>query len=360
MAAKKKVTDRHKVSTSQLLNFVKDSYLERTSRPLYAILFLLPFIVFYELGTFLINTDILNQSQVRVVAFVWLQEIFRYAGCDDRLAWVAPPLVVIVVLFGLQLASRKPWSFHPHDVAPMAAECVLLAVPLIVLSLFLNTHFQSVGQPSGLRTRLHGQHAGGGERRPVGRQCRRRGGPVRFCGPYQGSLLASVVTGIGAGIYEELVFRLILMCLLVCYSRTCSGPPTPTQSSCPCSSQQPCSAPTTTCFLWKAGWAPESPSRGRNLGSEQWQACISRPFRGPGIWDHGRHARVLRHPGHNSERRVLPVLGKPSQLRNIFDPDPLVLPLLLLVLRHNRPISGLGVPAVRTMPLEAEPHFQYN
>ena len=148
MAAKKKATDRHKVSTSQLLNFVKDSYLERTSRPLYAILFLLPFIVFYELGTILINTDVLNQSQVRVVAFVWLQEIFRYAGFDERIVWVAPPVVVILVLLGLQFASRKPWSFYPHDVAPMAGECVLLAVPLIVLSLFLNTQFRRPSQPS--------------------------------------------------------------------------------------------------------------------------------------------------------------------------------------------------------------------
>jgi len=56
MAAKKKARNRHKVSTSQLLNFVKDSYLERTSRPVYAILFLLPFILFYEVGTILINT----------------------------------------------------------------------------------------------------------------------------------------------------------------------------------------------------------------------------------------------------------------------------------------------------------------
>ena len=60
-------------STSQLLNLTRDSYLERTSRPFYAIAFLLPFILFYEVGTLLINTDVLNRSQVRVVAFVWLQ-----------------------------------------------------------------------------------------------------------------------------------------------------------------------------------------------------------------------------------------------------------------------------------------------
>jgi len=69
----KRIKERKRHSTSQLLNFAKDSYLDRTSRPIYAIIFLLPFIIFYEVGTILINTDMLNQSQVRVVAFVWLQ-----------------------------------------------------------------------------------------------------------------------------------------------------------------------------------------------------------------------------------------------------------------------------------------------
>ena len=86
---------------SQLLNLTEGSYFERTSRPIYAIVFLLPFIVFYELGTIFINTDVLNQSQVRVVAFVWLQNFLEYVGFGRRLVWVAPPLAVAVILVGL-------------------------------------------------------------------------------------------------------------------------------------------------------------------------------------------------------------------------------------------------------------------
>ena len=81
----------YKYSTGQLLNFARDSYFERTSRPVYAIVFLLPFIVFYELGTIFINTDVLNQSQVRVVAFVWLQNFLEYLGFSSRLGWMMPP-----------------------------------------------------------------------------------------------------------------------------------------------------------------------------------------------------------------------------------------------------------------------------
>ena len=76
--------DNYKYSTSQLFNFARDSYLERTSRPIYAVVFLLPFIIFYELGTILINTDVLNQSQVRVVAFVWLQNFLAYLGFGSK------------------------------------------------------------------------------------------------------------------------------------------------------------------------------------------------------------------------------------------------------------------------------------
>jgi hypothetical protein len=215
MAVKKKASNRQKVSSSQLFNFVKDSYLERTSRPIYAILFLLPFIVFYEVGTILINTDLLNRLQGRVVAFVWLLELSRFAGLDDRLAWIGPPIVAILVLLGLQIASGKSWAFYPHDAPPMLLECTLLAVPLVVLSVFLNTQFNKPGTappPAGQAAAV--MQAEVNAEAPDGNQAGYEA-PSGTAGPYPGSILASLVTSIGAGIYEELVFRLILICLLV-------------------------------------------------------------------------------------------------------------------------------------------------
>jgi membrane protease YdiL (CAAX protease family) len=190
--------DKIKYSTSQLFNFTTDSYLERTSRPIYALVFLLPFIVFYELGTIFINTDALNQSQVRVVAFVWLQNALNQIGLGGKFAWAAPPLVVVVILIALQAASQKKWRFILGDIWPMAVECVLFAVPLIVLSLFLNS--STVSQPNAelsanCVTALQAEMSNGTAA--------------------QSSVLADVVTGIGAGIYEELLFRLVLICFLM-------------------------------------------------------------------------------------------------------------------------------------------------
>jgi membrane protease YdiL (CAAX protease family) len=95
----------------------------------------------------------------------------------------------------------------------MLIECVLLAIPLIVLTLLISS------------TGTQGRTGGIDQTN----QC--NVSPVvcyntqneNITPPVNGnedngrvhSLLANIVTGIGAGIYEELVFRLILICLLI-------------------------------------------------------------------------------------------------------------------------------------------------
>jgi membrane protease YdiL (CAAX protease family) len=185
---------KQRATTSQWFNFTRDSYLERTSRPVYAIVFLLPFIIFYELGTIFINTDVLSQTEIRVVAFVWLQELLRYLGFGGKFLWAAPALLVIVILLAYQLVSGKRWWVSFTDIIPMTLECILLAIPLIVLSLFL--HSSSVASNSS------SQYVSAASRLAA----------VTQPAP---SLLADIVTGIGAGIYEELLFRLILICVLL-------------------------------------------------------------------------------------------------------------------------------------------------
>lgn len=198
----------------QLFNFAPDSYLERTSRPVYAIIFLLPFIVFYEVGTLLINTDVLNESQVRVVAFVWLQHLMQSLGIGTRVAWIAPPLVGVVILVGLQLASRKPWYFWSGDLPPMVLECVALAVPLIVLSLLFNSPPVGPARDTPLNCRAPLSRTTGPVAMAAGEEAMHSPPGTAGREPPR-SLMANIVIGVGAGIYEELVFRLILIGLLL-------------------------------------------------------------------------------------------------------------------------------------------------
>lgn len=212
------MVDKYKYSTSQLFNFVQDSYLERTSRPIYALVFLLPFIAFYELGTILINTDVLEQTQDRVVAFIWLQSFLdEYLGLGSKFAWVMPPLTVVIVLIALQLVSRKRWYFSLNDVGPMTIECILLSVPLIVLSLLLSGPTESkkeLSQATYNTTEIQIETV---------TSCSVVADDISLSAGIKTSsntaksksLVANIVTGIGAGIYEELIFRLILICLLM-------------------------------------------------------------------------------------------------------------------------------------------------
>jgi hypothetical protein len=213
----RKKREKRDYPTSQLLNFARDSYLERTSRPVYAIIFLVPFILFYEIGTILINTDVLTQYQVRVVAFVWVQDVLLHLGTSSRFAWVAPPLVVIVILTGLQIASKKQWYFCWSDYTPMILECVGLAVPLIVLSLLFNspgTRPDNFLRPN--RDRPAAQVSMAAQTHIVSPQDVVSAlGQQNTAGPKVHSLMTNIVTGVGAGIYEELVFRLILICALM-------------------------------------------------------------------------------------------------------------------------------------------------
>ncbi len=208
-------------NTDSFFNFTKDSYLERTSRPIYAVLFLLPFIVLYEIGTFYINTDVLNGQQLRVVAFVWIQQGLKSVGFDfgQKFAWMAPGLVVIVILLSQQLTSGKKWIIWLEDFLPMIVECILLAVPLIVLTLFLN----SFGSPANPSLPANSNLSPPG-RLSVETNARFSNLPPlenaapeinRSTSEKDTSLWADIVTGVGAGIYEELVFRLILICLLL-------------------------------------------------------------------------------------------------------------------------------------------------
>jgi len=182
--------DKDKESTSQLCRFGRDSYLDRTSRPIYALGYLALFIFLYEIGTILISpaqlSESLAQPQIRVVAFVWVQNLLELLGFSERLTWLATPLVVVIILVALQITSRTRWAVSAKDFLPMTIECVLLAVPLIVLSLLVNHPAAAAALQSA------GDNTAGAPR-----------------------LLVDIVTGTGAGIYEELVFRLILICLLM-------------------------------------------------------------------------------------------------------------------------------------------------
>ncbi|MCP4707703.1 MAG: hypothetical protein GY869_03680, partial [Planctomycetes bacterium] len=173
-------------SSRGLLNVSEGSYLESTSRPLYALLFLLPWIVIYELGTLWVNTEQVGQILTRkyVIAFIWLTKLAQWMQLQPRLVWLFPGFVVVVILLCWHIASGRPWRVRLKWIAGMAVESVIFAVPLMLINTAIGSSTRAIDFSS------------------------------TFENPALQSLLDNIVTGIGAGIYEELVFRLILIGLI--------------------------------------------------------------------------------------------------------------------------------------------------
>ncbi len=191
-----------KVSKRTLKAAEDNGYFARTARSVYALVFLLPFIVLYEILVLKINPQILSDpsSHVRggVVAFVWIQNFLTYIGLDGKSSWLFAPLVIIITLIILQATSRKSWKIVWVDFVAMTAECVTIALPLIVLAMVLNRPSQQGKQLAALLPELASRYGGH-------------------------SFSLDIITGIGAGIYEELIFRLVLICVFMFFFETVLG-----------------------------------------------------------------------------------------------------------------------------------------
>jgi len=143
-------------------------------QPLESLVFLLPLILAYEIGCLLLHATARDISQERVVAFHLLQIFFELFGSTG--VWM-PGLAVIVILLCTHIASRQPWRVRRRAVLVMYLEAVLLAVPLLAFNYAMQLTPLRAGNAPDLAT--------------------------------------EAVLGIGAGVYEELVFRLILVSVLV-------------------------------------------------------------------------------------------------------------------------------------------------
>jgi len=174
-------------SARGLLNVSEGSYLESTSRPLYALLFLLPWIVIYELGTLWVNTEQVGQILTRkcVIAFIWLTKLAQWMQLQPRLVWLFPGFVVVVILLCWHIASGRSWRVRFPWLAGMTVESIIFAIPLMLINAAIGSSTRDIAFSS------------------------------TFENSAVQSYLDNIVTGIGAGIYEELVFRLILVGLLL-------------------------------------------------------------------------------------------------------------------------------------------------
>ena len=148
-----------------------DHYFVRSRQPLHALMLLLPLIVAYEFGAFWYANESIGR---RLAARAWVQRFLEMFGAAGE---YLPGLAVVVVLVALHFSQRRRWHFQPGLYAAMALESLALATPLLLFS------------------RLTGPH-----------------NAILAAGTASsGSWPAWMIFSLGAGLYEELVFRMFLI-----------------------------------------------------------------------------------------------------------------------------------------------------
>lgn len=147
-------------------------YLEKTHQPLNCLMFILPLLTAYEAGA-LFYRD-------RLLAPQHLAAVLRLFGAT---AGFLPALLVVAVLLIWHALTRKKWHVDGGALLGMTAESILAMLPLIALGALTRRLFGPIALAAG-------EGAGA-------------------------ALAAEVLSGIGAGIYEEFIFRLMAMGLLL-------------------------------------------------------------------------------------------------------------------------------------------------
>ena len=153
-------------------------YWFETRRPFCSLVFLLPMLVAYELGVLIIGGA--ESDTFRNGADAWMRQGLLRMGID--VLWVLPASLVAALIIW-QWVSRQPWRMSWDTFGGMLAESLLFAFALILVGQGVDRCFR---QPSLNLLQLQEAH-------------------------WTSDLLVRSVTFLGAGIYEEFLFRLCLI-----------------------------------------------------------------------------------------------------------------------------------------------------
>ncbi|MEM9881927.1 MAG: CPBP family intramembrane glutamic endopeptidase [Planctomycetota bacterium] len=179
------------------------SYWDRTQWPLQSLLFLLPLLIVYEIGA-VVFAPAGDERLPQIYAERMLGQFFDWLGVTG---YHLPAAAAVVVLLLMHLVRRDPWSLEPRLYGVMTVESVLLAAPLFVFSIMIT--------PPEVSTAL--EEAVGGVSASLGfRELPLLASTASAATGLDavGSWRQGVTFAIGAGIYEELVFRLIVIALV--------------------------------------------------------------------------------------------------------------------------------------------------
>ncbi len=158
---------------------VSDDYWQQARRPLTSLAFVLPLLAIYEFGVLSLGPEAMRNG-----ADVWLRQILDAIGFGQ---YFLLPILTVGILLGWHHVTGQSWRVSPVVLYGMLAECVVLACGMIVLAQIQGAVLQAIQSPSANFSLT----ASIGEEQP--------------------DRWSRVVSFSGAGIYEEVMFRLALL-----------------------------------------------------------------------------------------------------------------------------------------------------
>ncbi len=153
------------------------AYWHQSRRPLASMAFILPLLALYEGGVL-----VLGPSAVRNGADVWLRQLLDFVGLTS---YFLLPVLTMALLLAWHHTTRDRWRLSVGVLYGMLLESALLGFMLLLLAHMQGSLLQLVGMPLpslSFGFRLKAAH-----------------------------LLGTLVGFFGAGIYEEVLFRLMLL-----------------------------------------------------------------------------------------------------------------------------------------------------
>ena len=147
----------------------RSDYVQQTHWPLNGLLFLLPMLLFFHGGLWLSDTGEIYS----LLAMNHLSRLLQFfLGATTP---YLPAVAVVVVLLLLHVLRKDPWTFRPTVLVGMAGESAIWMMPLIALVLLVN----KMSLPAAALAATEGR-----------------------------SVLPWLLLAVGAGVYEEFIFRL--------------------------------------------------------------------------------------------------------------------------------------------------------
>ena len=171
------------------VNRFSGEYWQQSRRPLTSLAFVAPLLIMYEAGVLWLGPQAMRNG-----ADVWLRQLLDYLGFGQ---YFLLPALTLGVLAGWHYVTRQPWRVSAKVLYAALTECILLALALVMIAR-VQSNVQSLVTHQPPPAVLHAS-----------------------LGDSLEGLLTRFVSFVGAGVYEELLFRLLLLPVAAGFLRWC-------------------------------------------------------------------------------------------------------------------------------------------